>query len=159
VVTGSVLALLLAAAAPNAASEALVSLDVRDADVRDVVGVLARAAELQPVFDPDVECRLTLKVKNVSWRSALDAALRACKLGAERDAPILRVATVGRLTQEAADRKRLAEERVQRPAERLFVHRLHHARVQEMAPLLKALLPPKGDVTYDARTNTLLITY
>ena len=36
--------------------------------------------------------------------------------------------------------------------------RLSYAKAAEVAPLLKRFLSPRGDVTYDARTNTLFVT-
>jgi hypothetical protein len=37
--------------------------------------------------------------------------------------------------------------------------RLSYARAQAMAPLLDRILAPGGRVSYDERTNTLLVVY
>lgn len=155
------MAAVLAAAwdARGAAGEARVSLDAKEAPILDVVRVLAEAGGFQVVFDPGIGCRLTLKLHQARWRSALDTTLAACSLGVEEEGDILRVAPVARLREEAAARRRLEEERRARPAGRLAVFRLSYARAQEMAPLLDRIVSPMGRVSYDARTNTLLVIY
>jgi type II secretory pathway component HofQ len=35
--------------------------------------------------------------------------------------------------------------------------RLSYARAAEMAPIVKRLMSPRGDVLFDARTNTIII--
>jgi type IV pilus assembly protein PilQ len=158
---GLALALTLAFAPRGAAEkgEASVSLDVKDAPVIDVVRVLAEAGGLQVVFDAGIDCRLTLKLNGVRWLTALETTLGACSLGREEEAGVLRVAPLSRLREETAARRRLEDERRQRTSGRLALFRLSYARAQEMAPLLERLLPSGGRVSYDARTNTLIVAY
>ncbi len=141
------------------ADEARVSLDARDAPVVDIVHVLAEAGGFQVVFDPGISCRLTMKLPGARWRSVLDMALSACGLGYEEQGDILRVAPVARLREEAAARRRLDEERRATPPGRVASFRLSYARAQELAPLLARILSPDGRVSYDSRTNTLLVEY
>jgi type IV pilus assembly protein PilQ len=155
-VIGVVLGCLALAAEP--AAEARVSLDAKDAPVQDVVSLLTELAGLQAVFDPGVECKLTLKLHEARWRTVFDTALRACSLGYEEEPGVVRVAKASRLAQEAADRRRLDEERNRGGTGRVALFRLSYARAQELAPLLKSRLKPGSDVTWDARTNTLIVT-
>jgi type IV pilus assembly protein PilQ len=162
VISGLAVGLVVAAAAaagPERRGEARVSLDVKDAPAVDVVRVLVEAGGFQAVFDPGLDCRLTMKLHEARWLQALDVALSACGLGRELEGDILRVATVSRLREEAAARRRLEEERQARPTGRLALFRLSHARAQAMAPLLERILAPAGRVSYDERTNTLLVVY
>ena len=152
-------ALALGPAAAEERGEARVSLDLKDAPVVDVVGVLAEVGGFQVVFDPGISCRLTMKLNDARWRSVLDTALSACDLGREEEGDILRVATVSRLKEEAAARRRLDEERRMAPVGRVESFRLSHARAEQMAPLLQRTLPATARVTYDSRTNTLILTY
>lgn len=142
----------------GAEGEARVSIDVKDAPAVDVVRVLVEAGGLQVVFDPGLECRLSATLHEVRWPRALDTILAACGLAYELEGGVLRVATLSRLREEAAARRRLEEERGAAPQGRLARIRLSHARAQETAPLLQRILPA-GRVTYDARTNTLLVAY
>src|SRR4029453_7098345 len=72
-----------AALAATTAGEARVSLDVKDGAVRDVVGLLAEIGGLQVVFDPETDCKLTLRLHEVRWQTALQTTLRACGLPQE----------------------------------------------------------------------------
>ena len=151
------LALLAGLAAARADGEALVALDVKNGTATDIVQALAEVAGLQAVLDPDVACRLTLKLNAVSFTLAFESVLRACGLGYEGEGNVLRVATIAHLRQEAADRRRLAEARSSsRPRGEVRL-RLSYARAAEMAPKVKRFLSPRGEVAYDERTNTLIL--
>jgi type IV pilus assembly protein PilQ len=152
-VNALLLALLLAAGD----GEARVSLDLKDAPVEDVLRVLAEVGGFQLVLDQVPPCKLTLKLTDVRWLTALDLSLRSCGLAREEEGGIVRVATPSRLLEESAARRRLVEEKEKTPRGGLAVFRLSYARAQAMAPLLKRLLSPRGDVVYDERTNTILI--
>ena len=59
---------------------------------------------------------------------------------------------------EHQERRKLAEEqKLNRPL-RTVRHTLSYARAADLAPLIKKFLSPRGDVVFDARTNTLIIT-
>jgi type II secretory pathway component HofQ len=142
----------------EAPAEARISLDFKDADIVDVVRLMSEVGQFQVVVDPGITCKLTLKLKEVAWDSALDVALRVCGLGAESDNGIMRVAPVAKLTAEHQARRQLADEqKLNRPL-RTVRYTLSYARAAELAPLIKKFLSPRGDVIYDARTNTLIIT-
>ena len=144
-------------AAALAAPEAQISLDVKDAPVTAIVSALAEVGRFQAVFDPAPPCLLTLKLTEVPWRIALEESVRACRLGIEENGGVLRIAPVERLKAETEDHRKLAEERARSGAHTVSAFRLSYARAAEMAPIVKKLLSPRGDVVYDARTNTLII--
>lgn len=145
--------------APSPApAEARVSVDFKDADVVDIVRLMSEVGNFQVVVDPGVSCKLTLKLKEVPWDAALDVALRVCGLGSESENGIVRVAPVAKLTAENAERRKFAEEqKLNRPL-RTIRYTLSYARAADVAPLIKKFLSPRGDVVFDARTNTLIIT-
>jgi type II secretory pathway component HofQ len=147
----------LPSAPPRKAEETKISIDLKDTSVVDVVRLMAEVGGLQVVVGSEVSCRLTLKLKDVPWRRVMDIALKTCGLGSEEDNGIVRVAAMSRLTQEAADRRKLAEEQALSGPLRIKQHRLSYARAEEMAPLLRRFLSPRGEVVVDARTNTVII--
>jgi type IV pilus assembly protein PilQ len=153
--TAALLLALLASSPPE--GEARISLDVKDAPALDVVRALTEVADFQAVLDPGVACTLTLKLTGVRWQKALELTLAACGLGHEGEGRVLRIAPAARLLEESAARRRLDEERRLRGQALLTTFRLSYARAEEMAPLLKRWLSPRAVVTYDARTNILLV--
>ncbi len=150
--------LVAAAVAGAPAGEARLSLDAKDAQVRDVVSLLAELGGFQAVFDPDTQCTLTLRLHDARWQTVLETTLRACGLAQEEEAGVMRVARRSRLAEEAAARRRLAEERARGGPDRIALFRLSYARAEALAPLVRSRLPPRSDVTWDARTNTLIVT-
>ena len=151
----------LAAAAPPpptyADGEARISVDVKDADIVDVVRLFAEIGGFQVVVDPGVSCKLTLKLNEVRWTSALDVALKSCGLGRDEENEIVRVAPVARLVAENAAQRKLDEERSLSGPLQMRSYRLSYARAAEMAPIIKKFLSPRGEVIYDSRTNTLIV--
>lgn len=145
--------------APVAAGgdEARISLDVKEADVVDVIRLLAEIGGFQVVIHPDISCKLTLSLKEVRWPTVLDLALKTCGLGQDEEGSIVRVAKVAQLTEEAAARRRFEEDRRRAAPPRVVYQRLSYARAQELAPIVRRFLSPRGEVVYDARTNTLII--
>src|SRR5262245_3513890 len=99
----------LSAAAP--VGEARISIDFKDADILDVVRLLAEVGDFQVVADPGVSCKMTLKLKEVPLQTAFDVILRSCGLGSEEDNGIVRVAPTAKLIAEHAEARRLEEER------------------------------------------------
>src|SRR5438093_3127416 len=148
----------IAAVNPPAPAETRVSIDFKDADVVVIVRLMSEVGNFQVVVDPGIACKLTLKLKEVPWDAALDVALRSCALGQDTENGIVRVAPVAKLTEEAAARRRFAEEqKLDRPL-RTTRYRLSYAKATELAPLIKKFLSPRGEVVVDPRTNTLIIT-
>jgi type IV pilus assembly protein PilQ len=143
---------------PSTSAETRISIDFKDADILDVIRLMAEVGSFQVVVDPGVSCKLTLKLKEVPWDAALDVVLRSCGLGQDAENGIVRVAPVAKLTEEAAARRKLADEqKLDRPL-RTTRYRLSYAKAAELAPLIKKFLSPRGEVVVDPRTNTLIIT-
>lgn len=138
-------------------AEARIAIDVRDADVVDVMRLLAEVGGFQLVVHPGVSCRLTLALEAVRWPTVLDLALKSCGLAQDVDGGVVRVAKVAQLAEEAAQRRRLEEQRRTSAPPQVSYQRLSYARAQELAPIVKRFLSPRGDVVYDTRTNTLII--
>lgn len=151
--------LLLALAATGApAPVPRLSIDVKDANVIDLVRLLAEVGGFQVVADAGISCTITLALKDVEWPTVLDLALRSCGLAQEHDGNVARIAPAARLLAEAAERRQLDEaRRLARPL-RTEVHRLSYARAADLAPLLRKYLSARGSVEFDARTNTLFVT-
>lgn len=142
---------------PTPEAETRISIDVKEASILDIVRLLAEVGSFQVVIDSGVSCSLTLSLKEVRWQSALDHSLRSCRLGIEGEDGIYRIAPVARLTADAAERRKLAEEQRLSGPLTMTTKRLSYARAAEMAPILKKFLSARGEIVVDERTNTLII--
>lgn len=147
-----------AGASPAPPDEARISVDFKEADVLDIARLMAELGGFQLVAHPGISCRLTLKLTEVPLETAFDMAMKSCGLGYEESATIRRVAPVAQLRAEAEASRKLREEQALNRPLRTRLYRLSYAKAAELAPLIRKFLSPRGDVIFDARTNTLIIT-
>ena len=71
-----------------------ISLDVYQADLQNVIRLLADVSGKNVVVSEDVKGRVTLKLKNVPWDQALDIILKANKLSYAVDGTVVRIAPI-----------------------------------------------------------------
>lgn len=139
--------------------ETRIEIDLKDADVTDILRLLADVGQFNLVADSEVECKLTLTLKSVTWTEVLDTALRACRLGQERlGENLIRVAPLEQLRRDLEERRKYKEQRELSAPRRTSYHRLAYARAKGIAPLIRKYLSSRGEVLFDERTNTLIIS-
>jgi type IV pilus assembly protein PilQ len=78
----------------------LVSLDLMDADLRNVLRLLSDLTGTNIVIEPDVTGKVTLKVEQVPWDQVFDMVLSMNDLGKEQVGNVIRVAKQAKLRQE-----------------------------------------------------------
>ena len=78
-----------------------ISLDLKDADIRDVIRTFAQLARINVVIDPEVKGSVTVRLHDVRWEDALDVILRSNGLGAVREDNLMQVAAPAKLAGEA----------------------------------------------------------
>ncbi|MEO8347716.1 MAG: secretin and TonB N-terminal domain-containing protein [Acidobacteriota bacterium] len=74
-----------------------ISLDLKDADIRDVLLTFSRLARLNMVIDPDVRGSVTVRLEDVPWDHALEVILKVNGLGYVLEGNIVRVGAPPRL--------------------------------------------------------------
>lgn len=134
-----------------------ISLDLKDADIKDVFRTISQLTGLNIVIDPEVRGTVTVQLENVPWDQALDLILKQNSLGYVLENNIMRIATTAKLQSEQSDRARLAEARQAAEATRTVIKKLSYARAGDITPTLKSVMSRRGDIVVDARTNTLII--
>jgi type IV pilus assembly protein PilQ len=135
-----------------------ISLEVTKANVHDVLRMLADVGRLNLVVSDEVQGTVTLTLRNVPWTEALDVVLAARGLGMERQGNILRVASLKTLREEAEALVRLKQAQVRTAPLRTWFIPVSYASAADMAHHVKGVLSPRGSVSVDARTNTLIVT-
>lgn len=74
-----------------------ISLDLKDADIRDVLLTFSKLARLNMVIDPDVRGSVTVRLEDVPWDQALEVILKVNGLGYVLEGNIVRVGTPPKL--------------------------------------------------------------
>ncbi|HOW85055.1 MAG TPA: type IV pilus secretin PilQ [Candidatus Aminicenantes bacterium] len=136
----------------------VLSLKLKDSDLRDVVLYLAEFAGLNVVFDPDVRGTVTVNLQLVPWDQALDIILKQNKMGKTIEGNILRVAPVSILTREEEEQRRLKESKELSGPVTVKTITLSYSKAKDVATLLRSKISTRGEIIVDERTNTLLIS-
>ncbi|QSQ21475.1 secretin and TonB N-terminal domain-containing protein [Pyxidicoccus parkwayensis] len=161
-VRAAVLALALLGAPSFAASPKAegkrVTVDIVRADIHNVLRMLADMGRLNLVVDDEVQGTVTLRLRNVPWKQALETVLSSHGLGRELQGDVLRVAPLSKLKDEAELRVKLKQAREDAAPLRTYFIPVNYARAADLVPHVQAQLSPRGSVSVDARTNTLIVT-
>src|SRR5438067_11308163 len=106
-----------------------INLNVVNADIRDILNYITEQYGVNFVIDSSVGAvPVTVNVQDVPWNYALDAVLRANRLGAEVNGNILRIAASETLAREAETQKVISDARLDNsPLVTEFI-RLNYAR-------------------------------
>jgi type IV pilus assembly protein PilQ len=139
------------------------TLNFQDIDVRSVLQLLADTSGQNIVVSDSVTGNLTLRLQNVPWDQALDIVLRTKGLDKRRQDNVIIIGP----TEELANREKAelaAHKEVQElsPIRSEFLQ-VNYAKVVDLAKLIKSngakdsMLSPRGTLSVDERTNTLLV--
>ena len=134
-----------------------ISLDFQQADLIDVLRLIAEVSGMNIITSPDVTGRVTTRMVNVPWDQALDTILKTFGLGKDQEGSIIRVVPLDRLRKERDDElqsKRVVEE-LEAPVTRTI--QLNYARVEELKSNMENLLTKQGRLDIDKRTNTVIV--
>jgi type IV pilus assembly protein PilQ len=134
-----------------------ISLDFKDADIGNILRLIAEVSDLNVIAGEEVEGKVTIRLVDVPWDQALDVILLTKGLGFVRVGNVLRIAPLDTLKLEAE--ARLQDRRAKEKLEDLVVklQPVNYANVKEVAQLVKKLLSKRGTVNTDRRTNTLIM--
>ena len=133
-----------------------IDLDFKDADVHNILRLLADVGKVNIVTTDDVKGEVTIRMRNVPWDQALDVVLQSKGLGMVRQGNLIRVAPLAQLQKERE--LRLAQQRAEfelTPTETRLIP-VNYATASELQARAKDLLSPRGSLAVDERTNTLI---
>jgi len=157
--------------APLAGGPGRLSMDFKDADINNLLRIIAEVSGMNVVAGGDVTGKVTVRLVNVEWQQALDVILRINNMGYELDGNIIRVAPLAKLDAErtaregarkaAADARR-TEVQVQVDVAPLVtkVVAVNYAKAADVLKNLDRLKTPRRtdtSVVVDDRTNSLII--
>ena len=160
-----------------------ISLDFQDIEVRRVLQLLADFTGMNMVAADTVQGNITLRLKDVPWDQALDIILKTKNLDKRRNGNVIWIAPLPELTKaEEEEAKALAQSIKLAPLQTEYIQ-LNYAKAADIEKLIVdgrnagnrnntanagagsdllgdsvgSLLSPRGTVSVDPRTNTLII--
>ncbi|MBI5903199.1 MAG: type IV pilus secretin PilQ [Deltaproteobacteria bacterium] len=134
-----------------------IDLDMMDANVSDVLRLLAEVSNLNIIASDDVKGTISLRLKNVPWDQAFDIILRSKELDSVREGNVVRVAPASRirLEKEAALTSKKAQEKLE-SLDTKFIP-VNYGTADDLVKQVKNVLSDRGEVIGDKRTNTLIV--
>ncbi len=134
-----------------------IDLDMTDANITDVLRLLAEVSNLNIIASDDVKGTISLRLKNVPWDQAFDIILKSKGLDMIKKGNVILVAPEAKIKQEkeAVLTSKKAQEKLEE-LEIMFIP-VNYANVNELMPQVKGVLSDRGSVTADLRTNTLIV--
>ncbi len=159
-----------------------VTFNFQDVPVRTVLQLIAEESNLNIVASDTVQGNVTLRLINVPWDQALDIVLQAKALDKRRSGNVMWVAPqaeIAKFEQDKEDARIAIENRVETVTEYIVVS---YGNAEDIAKLLtdeskgnqsggggggagsggasqqsRGFLSPRGSISFDRRTNTLLV--
>lgn len=137
-----------------------ISLNLVDADIKEVFRLFHEISGLNFVLDPAVSGRVTIVLDQVPWDQALDLILKNNGLDKVLENNVLRIASTQKLAQEAAARRQLKEAEELEVEPITMTRTLSYAKAAEVEQVIRngGVLSTRGRVIVDVRTNTLIIS-
>lgn len=135
------------------------SLDFKDADIKNVFRLLAEVSGLNIVVTNDVNNKVTLRLVEVPWDQALDLLIDTNGLGKEQVGNVVRISTAGQLKRERDDvaAAKKSEENLE-PLDTVYFN-INYAKVKDLEPKIKTLQSKRPDASLvaDERSNTIMV--
>ena len=140
-----------------------ISVNLKDVDLDDFFRLIHEISGLNIVIDPNVAGTVTIVFDEVPWDQAMDIVMRNNGLAeGERIGNVVRIASVSTLEAEANANLARAQAEAQAIEQsqplQTVTRVLSYAQAKGLVPTLKRFLSARGDLTFDARTNMLIIT-
>jgi len=141
-----------------------ISLDFQDADITNILRLIAEVSELNVITSEDVKGKVTMRLINIPWEQALDVILKTNKLDMIREGSIIRIAPAVKIAEEkkafneakkAAIEGKVVEDAFEELITEIFS--ISYAKAGDLTKNLEKIKSKRGDITIDERTNTLIV--
>ena len=136
-----------------------ISLEFKDADIKNVFRLLAEVSGLNIIVTADVNRRVTLRLLEVPWDQAMDLIISTNGLDKEQIGNVVRISTAGTFRTERSDllAAKTAREAFE-PMQTVYFN-LNYATAKELEPKIKQLMSRRTDaaLVFDDRSNTIMV--
>ncbi len=134
-----------------------IDLDFKDADIHNILRLLAEVGGVNIVTSDDVTGTVTIRMRNVPWDQALDVILQAKGLGMVRRGNLIRVALLVTLEKERELALARRKQNVDLAPLETRIVPVSYAAATDLMPRARELGSSRGTVSVDERTNVLIV--
>ena len=136
-----------------------ISLDFKDADIKNVFRLLAEVSGRNIVVTDDVNRRVTLRLVEVPWDQAMDLITTTNGLGKDEVGSVIRISTTARLEADRLQQKKTEKAREDSEPLQTVYFNINYAKVKDLESKVKPLLTKRPDaaLVIDERSNTIMV--
>lgn len=135
-----------------------ITIDLREADIANVLRLIADEGNVNIIASSDVNGSITLRLRSVPLDEAMVVILRSRGLGWEQTGSIIRVAPAEVFQQEYDDRLRLLANAAELEPVLVRIIPVNYADAGRISGLVSGVLSSRGQITVDDRNNALIVT-
>jgi type IV pilus assembly protein PilQ len=134
------------------------SLDVQGADIQTVLRSLSEFSGKNIVASKEVKGEVTLRLRNVPWRHALDIVLKSQGLGTVESGQTIVVSNLESLRKEELERRSAERNQEELLPLETRILPVNYANSKEMAKSVEKTMTKRGHIEVDDRSNSLIVT-
>lgn len=134
-----------------------ISLDFQQADITNILRLIAEVSGFNIVVGEGVKSKVTMKLMSVPWDQALDMLLKMNGLGMIRQGSIVWVDSLANIAKQQEEEARAKESKTK--AEELVdrVFYIRNLQSQELMQSLRQYLSPRGVMQFNLGSNALIV--
>lgn len=134
-----------------------ISLDFQQADITNILRLIAEVSGFNIVVGEGVKSKVTMKLVNVPWDQAMDMLLKMNGLGMIRQGSIVWVDSLANIAKQQDEEARAKESKTK--AEELVdrVFYVRNLQAQELMQSLRQYLSPRGVMQFNQGSNALIV--
>jgi len=135
-----------------------ISLDFQQADISNVLRLIAEVSGFNIVVGEGVKNKVTMKLANVPWDQALDMLLKMNGLGMIRQGNIVWVDTLMNIAKQQDEEARAKESKVKAEPIVTRVFYIRNLNAQEVQQSLRQYISPRGVINFSQASNALIVS-
>jgi len=134
-----------------------ISLDFQQADITNILRLIAEVSGFNMVVGEGVKSKVTMKLVSVPWDQALDMLLKMNGLGMIRQGSIVWIDSLANIAKQQDEEARAKESKTK--AEELVdrVFYIRNLQSQELMQSLRKYLSPRGVIEFNLGSNALIV--
>lgn len=139
-----------------------ISLNFQDIEIRAILQLLADFTGLNIIANDRVNGNVTLRLDNIPWDQALDFILKSKGLTKRESGNIILIGPTEEISKyEEMELSSLKQIEALAPIKTEYI-KINYAKAEEVIKMIKddeknSMLSSRGNISFDARTNTLLL--
>ncbi len=134
-----------------------ISLDFQQADISNVLRLIAEVSGFNIVVGEGVKAKVTMKLVSVPWDQSLDMLLKMNNLGMIKEGNIVWIDTLANIARQQEEEARVKDSKIKAEDLVTDVIYVQNVEAQAIQTTLRQYLSPRGQLNFNAASNALVV--